>query len=84
MDAVAVSKDTRANQYVFTVESNSTISDLTFSSTSHILSFTATGVDGTEGCTRVTIAKSLASDIAKLTVSIDGIEYNYTVQGLDD
>jgi outer membrane protein assembly factor BamB len=72
------------NQYVFTIESNSTISDLTFNSTSHILSFTASGVNGTEGYTRLTIAQSLAPDVAKLTVSVDGIEYNHTVQGLDD
>jgi outer membrane protein assembly factor BamB len=72
------------NQYVFTVESNSTISDLTFDSNSHRLSFVAYGENGTTGYTKVTIAKNLAPDITKLKVHLDKTEYEYTVMNMTD
>jgi len=72
------------NQYVFTVESNSTISDLTFDSNSHRLSFVAGGENGTAGYTKVTIAKNLAPDITKLKVHLDQTEYEYTVVNMTD
>jgi hypothetical protein len=72
------------NQYFFTLESNSTISDLTFDTASRRLSFSVSGENGTFGYTRVTIAKSLINDITKLKVHIDGTEYNYTVADMND
>ena len=81
---VALSTLPYQNQYVFTVESNSTISDLTFNSNSNKLSFVADGENGTTGYTRVTIAKSLIMDVTKIKVLVDGLEYNYTVTELND
>jgi parallel beta-helix repeat protein len=72
------------NQYVFSVESNSTISDLVFDAQSRKLTFTATGMNGTTGYTKVTVAKSLVQDITNLKVRIDRTEYNYTVVDLND
>ena len=72
------------NQYVFAVESNSTISDLTFDTASRRLSFSVSGENGTRGYTRVTIAKSLITDASKLKVRIDGTAYNYTPTETND
>jgi PKD repeat protein len=68
-----------ANQFVFSVESNSTISSLAFNSQTNQLGFTASGPSGTVGFTRVTIAKSLVPNITALQVKFDGAPYNYTV-----
>lgn len=69
-------------QSVFVVESNSTISALAFNSTSLELSFTVSGEAGTVGYVKVTIAKSLISNIADVKVYIDGnrTEYSATSQ----
>ena len=83
-NTVALSILPYENQYVFTVESNSTISDLTFDSNSHRLSFVADGESGTAGYTRVTIAKNLAPDITKLKVHLDQTECEYTVTNMTD
>jgi PKD repeat protein len=71
------------NQYLFSVESNSTVSDLTFDTTSRRLSFSVSGENGTVGCTRVTIAKKLIADIVTVKIRVDGVEYNYTVADAD-
>jgi parallel beta-helix repeat protein len=72
------------NQYIFTVESNSTISNLTFNSTDNTLDFTASGANGTMGYTKVTIPKSLVPDKPNLKVIVDGKEEHYTIFGLDN
>jgi hypothetical protein len=61
-------------EYVFSVESNSTITGLTFNAADQNLSFTATGADGTKGYVRATVAKSLASNPAGIKVLIDGTQ----------
>jgi parallel beta-helix repeat protein len=81
---IAVSTIPYDNQYVFTVESNSTISDLIFDQNSGHLSFGVSGENGTTGYTRVTIAKSLIVDVTKIKILVDGLEYNYTVTELND
>jgi hypothetical protein len=81
---IAVSTIPYENQYVFTVESNSTISDLIFDQNSGHLSFGVSGENGTTGYTRVTIAKSLIIDVTKIKILVDGLEYNYTVTELND
>ena len=69
---------------VFSVASNSTISDLAFNSTSNQLSFTVTGETGTFGYTDVTVAKNLIKDITKVQVYIDGIKVQtYTTETTD-
>lgn len=70
--------------YAFSVESNSTVTGLTFDTTSQKLSFSVSGPNGTIGYAKVTIAKALATNITELEVSLDGVEYNYTAVSLDD
>jgi uncharacterized protein YxeA len=59
-------------QIFFTVESNSTVSELFFNSTSSELSFTVNGTSGTTGYVKVTIAKSLVTDVENIKVHLDG------------
>jgi len=66
------------NQYVFSVESNSTISALAFNSTSFELTFTASGEPGTRGYAKVTIAKTLVANVQNILVYLDGNPLNYT------
>jgi outer membrane protein assembly factor BamB len=65
-------------QDVFSVASNSTITDLMFNSTSNELTFTASGPSGTTGYVDVYIAKSLIGDISTLQVYLDGNQISYT------
>jgi hypothetical protein len=60
------------DQYVFSVESNSTISGLAFNAADRVLSFTATGPDGTKGYVKATVAKNLTANPVNVTVLIDG------------
>lgn len=65
-------------EYVFSVVSNSTVSELAFNSTSRVLDFIVSGPTGTTGYTKVTMEKTLISDINDLKVYIDGSQTNYT------
>jgi hypothetical protein len=67
----------------FYVISNSTISELSFNSTSRVLSFTVSGPSGTVGCANVTIAKTLIANINELEVSVDGNQINYAATSTD-
>ena len=60
------------DQYVFSVESNSTISGLAFNANDRVLSFTANGADGTKGYVRVTMANNFTANPAGVKVLIDG------------
>jgi len=71
-------------QNVFSVTSNSTISALAFNSSSLELSFTVSGEIGTRGYVKVTIAKSLISNIADVKVYLDGNQTEYSVTSQDD
>jgi len=66
-------------QSVFFVESNSTITELFFNSTSSELSFTVNGPTGTTGYVKVTIAKSLVSSIQNVKVYLDGNQLNVAI-----
>jgi hypothetical protein len=70
--------------YLFSVESNSTVSSMGFDTNSQTLSFTATGEKGTVGYAKVTAAKSLVPDLALLSVYVDGAEYSYNVTEKND
>jgi parallel beta-helix repeat protein len=72
------------NQYVFSVESNSTVTGLAFNTTSWELGFSATGPSGTRGYVRVTVAKSLVANVTNIRVSLDGNESTYSVTSIDD
>ncbi len=70
-------------EYMFSVSSNSTLSELAFNSASSELSFTATGEDGTTGYVKAAVAKELVSNIADLKVYLDGNNLVYTVTSSD-
>ncbi len=72
------------DKYIFSVASNSTISLLTFNSTSQELEFNATGPPSTTGSTRVTIAKTLVANATKLKVYLDGKPLAYSTFSTDD
>jgi hypothetical protein len=72
------------NQNIFFVESNSTVSALTFNSTRSELSFTVNGTSGTTGYVKVTIAKSLISNAENIKVYLDGNQLNYEVTSNPD
>jgi hypothetical protein len=63
----------------FSVESNSTVTDLFFNSTSSELSFTVNGTTGTRGYVKVTVAKSLVSSIQNVKAYLDGSELVVTI-----
>ncbi len=73
-----------AEQNIFSVASNSTVSELSFNATSSELSFNVTGSSGTAGFVDIAIAKSLIPDIADLRISVDGVNYDYTVTSTVD
>ncbi len=69
---------------IFSVSSNSTISDLAFNSTSHQLTFTITGATGTSGYTDVIVAKSLIKDNTQIQVYLDGEQVQYLAKETTD
>ena len=73
-----------ADQYVFSVESNSTVSSLAFNPSNLKLSFTVSGIPGTKGYVRATVAKSLVDDIQDVKVYLNNTRINYAASSLDD
>lgn len=71
-------------EHVFSVVSNSTISALSFNSTANVLSFSASGPDGTTGYAKVFISKQLLTDISSLIVYVDGNQTDYTYSCTDN
>jgi hypothetical protein len=69
---------------VFFVQSNSTVTTLSFNSTSMELSFSVTGPSGTHGYTQVTIEKSLISNPQNLRVNLDDKQLDYTITEQSD
>ncbi len=69
---------TQSAQDVFSVVTNSSLSDLEFNSTSRELTFTVTGPSSTTGYVNAYIAKPLITDITTLKVVLDGNQLNYT------
>jgi PKD repeat protein len=84
MSTVALNTMPYENQYVFTVESNSTISALVFNSTSSALTFAVGGQSGTKGYAKVTIAKNLVGNVTDIEVYLDGNELPYSVTSIGD
>jgi hypothetical protein len=72
------------DQNVFTVESNSSISEFNYDVTDTSLSFTVNGSDGTGGYAKVTIPKNIVADIANLKVYVDSYEVEFSVAETDD
>ncbi|MGE5574958.1 MAG: carboxypeptidase regulatory-like domain-containing protein, partial [Ignavibacteria bacterium] len=69
---------------VFFVESNSTVTGLTFDSDNNILGFNVTGPSGSKGTTKVTIAKTLTSNAEDFTISLDGHQVIYDINSSSD
>jgi parallel beta-helix repeat protein len=67
------------SQSYFSVESNSTVTELFFNSTSAELSFNVTGLSGTAGYVEITIAKSLVSSIQDVKVYLDGSQLSVAI-----
>lgn len=67
-------------KYVFSVISDSTISEIAYNSTNKVLSFNLEGPSGTMGFTNVTIAKDLVEEIDGLRIDLDGIQTDYTTK----
>jgi hypothetical protein len=70
-------------KYVFSLISNSTLSELAFNSTSRVLSFTLNGPSGTTGYTNITIAKDLIEETTGLKIHLDGNQIDYTAVSTD-
>ena len=72
------------NKNVFLVESNSTLTELAFNSTSSELSFTVNGTSGTTGYVKTTIAKNLMPNSENVNVFLDGNQFNYLIESADN
>ena len=72
------------NNNVFTLSSNSTITQFTFNPSTKELSFTAEGPSHTTGYVNIDIPKTLISDISTLKAYIDGREVVFTSQSQSD
>jgi hypothetical protein len=68
------------DQNVFSITSNSTLSELSFNSDNKELSFSVSGDNGTTGYVNVYIPKSLINDISGLKVYLDNSQIQYTSQ----
>ncbi len=69
---------------VFFVQSNSTITALSFNSSSSELTFSVTGPSGTHGYTQVILDKSLISRPQNFQVGLDGEQLEYIMTDLRD
>lgn len=68
----------------FLIESNSTITALSFNATTPEISFTVNGTSGTTGYINATISKSLMPNGENIKISLDGNPYNYSITSNDD
>ncbi len=73
-----------AEQNVFTLTSNSTITQFAYNSTTQELTFMASGPSGTQGYVDLYIPKTLLSDISQLKAYVDGNEVSYTSESQAD
>jgi regulation of enolase protein 1 (concanavalin A-like superfamily) len=73
-----------AEENVFSVGTNSTISNLFFNSTNKELSFSVTGPADTSGYANVYIAKGLIQDVSGVTIYMDGKKLDYSAISIED
>ena len=73
-----------SDQSIFSVTSNSTLSELSFDSTSKELNFIVSGPSGTTGYVNAYIPKSMLSDITGLQVFLNSSQIKYTAQSQSD
>jgi len=67
-----------SEETMFSLNSNSTITEFAFNPTSKSLSFTASGPSSTTGYVTMYIPKSIVSDISDLKVYVDDNQVSYT------
>ncbi len=72
------------NRYLFLVETNSSISELLFNSTTNELSFNVSGPDGSYGYSKVTSAKDSFQGTLDMHVYIDGEPTDHMLTSSDD
>lgn len=72
------------NQNVFTLNSNSTITQFAFNSTSNQLSFVASGDKGTTGYVEIYIPKTIINDISQLKTYIDNKQVSFSSESKGD
>ncbi len=68
----------------FAFDSNSDITQLNYNLTSQILSFTATGANGTSGFTKITFSNNLANNPFEVIVRVDGIQIGFFPTWVDE
>ncbi|MHC1709611.1 MAG: leucine-rich repeat protein [Methanomassiliicoccales archaeon] len=68
---------------IFTVQSNSVISNLLFNSETKQLSFTVSGESGTSGYTKIIISKELVADGNDIVITLDGASMNYELSSTE-
>lgn len=68
----------------FSLNSNSTLSTLSFDSAAKQLSFTVSGPTGTSGYIEVYVPKSLMNYVSGLSVNLDGHSLEYSSQSMND
>ena len=69
---------------VFTLASNSTLTNFAFDSAKGELSFGVSGPSGTSGYVQVCVPKSLVADASALKITLDGYDLPYDVLSKDD
>lgn len=72
------------SQSQFSINSNSTMSALSFDSAKKQLSFSVSGESGSTGYVEIYVPKTLMSDVAGLEVKLDGARLDYTVADQGD
>jgi hypothetical protein len=72
------------NNQTFAFDSNSTIDNPDYNSTDQVLSFTASGPDGTNGYTKISFNESLVTDPNNVIVLQDGEQVNFNLTSKDN
>lgn len=81
---IPTAESSNQTQTVFSIDSNSTVSDFAFNSTSEELFFTVRGPSGTTGYMNITISTTLLPDTSGLIIYIDNQEVNFTTTTFGD
>ena len=68
----------------FSIVSNSTVSSLTYNSSSNEVSFNVSGSSGTIGYSEAFISKAIVPEVAEATITLDGKPQNFTTTSLSD
>jgi parallel beta-helix repeat protein len=68
----------------FAFDSNSTLTDPSFNATSQVLSFTASGQDGTSGYVKITFPKNTGKYPYEIVAREDGTKIEYSVASMYD